>query len=130
MKNALMILLLSAVLMSCDGEDKGPTTFKGEVIFPEDYERVADTKVSIFGEKSEGAVGRGDIVVDTIVALDQDRRFGVTFPAVDVTYYSLQMHILNSEGFPIESLNTDCSPYDCSDLKPGERYDLTIEVLE
>ena len=134
MKKARIIvyLLILGGLTSCDGEDKGPTTFQGEVVFPEGYEQISNAKVYVSGTKSRGTGTPSDNIIDTLVNLDENYRFQVTLPAIDVQYYTAGIGILNTSGV-LEELLLDGDGMDCAGcnkLQPGETYNLTIEVLE
>ena len=135
MKKAIVIyLFVVGGLVSCDGEDKGPTTFRGEVIFPEGDKRESQVRVLIGGYKSRGIGTADDDVVSANLGLDGDNRFDTIFSAMEVDEYIIGIDVLSADGNIIEESlrvgDLDCSPYNCDHLEPGQNYDLTVRVLE
>ena len=127
-------LFLTIGLISCD-KTEDPTTFRGEVVFPEDYALEEDDVVSvaIAGFKSRGIGTPSDGVATDGMDLDSENRFEITFPSLEVDDFALGINIIDSDSTLKASLrgsDLDCSPYDCSDFQPGETYNLTVRVVE
>lgn len=133
-KTLIIVSMLSWIgLIGCDDNEE-PTTFQGKVVFPEGYEEASRAKVGVLGLKSRGVGTPVDNVMDSSLVLDEENRFRITFPAIDVQYYKVGIDIYNTNGVLDEVLldgnGIDCAPHDCNSLEPGKSYDLTIRVVE
>ncbi len=71
---------------------------------------------------------------DTSLSLDSDNTFEVSYPYVEeLDFYSITILFVDDNEVVtdvVDSGNLDCSPYDCSDLRPGKTYDLTVRIPE
>ena len=135
MKKVLTIVALLSLIGCSDNEDT--TAIRGEVIFPEGFEKASQVKVVIAEVNSRGI---GDLAESAMVAaltLDEDNQFDTILVATtDVSYYALGVAITSTDGsgalerFLTVGNGMDCVSQECNNLKPDKSYDLTVRVLE
>ena len=134
--NKYLSFLIIALLLGCEEEVHGPTSFEGKVVYADDETPFTSGFVEI--DFNQYRVGTSSLLGFERILISEDGSFLLEFDQnEDIDYFAIEIEVISYIDSTIilftdsytEISGLDCSPYNCDEIEPGKDYkNLLIKV--